>query len=367
MGSVIFCNIAWMKRYQGITEDDVPKDDGSRKGEAKAVMEAVNFFSYRGMCYGYVQQKGSRLYPERLDKAAAGADVLDDVTVVWVADGKEGRRIVGWYENAGMYRNVQTFEDGSRYYFAAKATDAYLIPVRKRDFPVPLASKEGKGKGMGQAGVWYADTVYAKEKYVPRVLEYLKKMKSDCRIAGFTKEEINQAADVSGVNIDNLIALAAAASDNGEQLYAVQLCNRALKSELVPGGFLRVFRAIGLEMMSCYDEAIEAYKDALEHFTQDEIEQKLDIDARFKLSRIYRLTGQNQPAMKVEEDIFDYFRQTNDTSGMADSLLEQMAISREEKDFEGMKKLLASFDELGTEHRADEAARYRSLLDRQEV
>ena len=106
--------------------------------------------------------------------------MLDDVTVVWVAKGEEGSRIVGWYEKAEMYRECQEFADRPCYYFITKAINAYLIPVKKRDFRMPRASQAGKGRGMGQSNVWYADSDYAKSEYIPQVLEYLKKIRKDC-------------------------------------------------------------------------------------------------------------------------------------------------------------------------------------------
>ena len=111
MATVIFCNIAWMEYYMGITDSDKPHNGGSWVGESNDAMESRNFQPYQDNCYGYVQQKGDTLKLERLDKTAAKADVLDDVTVVWVAKGEEGSRIVGWYEKAEMYRECQEFAD----------------------------------------------------------------------------------------------------------------------------------------------------------------------------------------------------------------------------------------------------------------
>ena len=181
MATVIFCNIAWMEYYMGITDSDKPHNGGSWVGESNDAMESRNFQPYQDdNCYGYVQQKGDTLKLERLDKTAAKADVLDDVTVVWVAKGEEGSRIVGWYEKAEMNRECQKIDDSSCYYFITKAINAYLIPVKKRDFRMPRASQAGKGRGMGQSNVWYADSDYAKSEYIPQVLEYLKKIRKDC-------------------------------------------------------------------------------------------------------------------------------------------------------------------------------------------
>ena len=362
MGAVVFCNIAWMKRYRGITDDDQPRNGGAFVKENNDAMESMNFLPYQDMCYGYVQQKGYKLCLERLDRTASRADVLDDVTVVWVATGDEGSRIIGWYENAKMYRNCQEFEDGSCYYFVTKVADAYRIPVKKRDFPVPRASQEGKGRGMGQSNVWYADSDFARGRYIPKVLDYLEEMRQECRIAGFTIEERKKKTSISNKTNEELLNMATDASDDGDVLEALQITNQVLFQEESPCGFIRVFRGLGLEAMYCYDDAIESYNDALEHFTEDEVENRLDVDAKEKLSRLYRLTGKNFLAWHMEEEIFSAYREEKNNAGMVGSLIEMMSIAAEEKDFGRMKKLIAAFDDIGTQFRADDVKYYREVL-----
>ena len=339
MGAVVFCNIAWMNRYTGITDTDQPRNGGSWVKENNDAMESLNFAAYKNMCYGYVEHRGYDLNLERLDKTAIKADVLDDVTVVWVATSEEGSRIVGWYEKAQMYRHPQELDDGSCYYFSASADNAYRIPVTKRTFPVPRATQEGKGRGMGQSNVWYADADYAKRVYIPKVMTYLDSIRKVCRITGFTPEESKKIADIPCENMEELMSMAATASDS-----------------------IRVFRGLGLEDMLCYDDAIEAYKDALVHFTDDEKERLLDVDAREKLSRLYRMTGKNFMAWHMEEEIFASYREDKNNAGMVESLLEMMSIASEEKDFDSIKKLIANFDDIGTKYRADDVEYYRNVL-----
>ena len=362
MGAIVFCNIAWMSRYQGINEFDQPRNGGSWVGENNDAMESLNFSVYQYNCYGYVQQKGYTLKLERLDKTAAKADVLDDVTVVWVATGDEGSRIVGWYEKAEMYRNCQEFDDGSCYYFVTKAENAYRIPMGKRDFPVPRASQEGKGRGMGQSNVWYADSDFAKGVYIPKVMAYLNSIRTICRITGFTSEERRKIAAIPHKDTEELLKLATDASNNGEILQALQITNQILAADKTADGFIRVFRGLGLEDMCCFDEAIEAYKDALEHFTDDEKDKWLDVDAKQKLSRLYRLTGKNFLAWHMEEDIFEAFKQNKDNGGMVDALLVMMAIAEDENDHGRLKKLIESFDAIGTKYCADDVEHYRKCL-----
>lgn len=315
MGAIIFCNIAWMNRYQGINEFDKPKNGGSWVEENNDAVEAYNFQPYENMCYGYVEHKGSALNLERLDKTSINADALEDVTVVWVATGEEGRRIVGWYEKAKMYRQLQELDNGSCYYFATKAINAYLIPVEKRDFSVPSASQEGKGRGMGQANVWYADSDFIQRKYIPKVTEYLDSIRTTCRITGAAPEESRTAIDISNESMN-------------------------------------------------YDKAIEAYKKALEYFTDDEQAERIAIKKR--LSCVYRMTGKNFLAWHMEEDIFEMFKEDKDKGGMADALLIMMDIAREENAADKLRELIDSFDAIGTEYCADDVEHYRSWLKEQE-
>ena len=43
MGAVVFCNIAWMKNYRGITDEDQPYNGGSFVKENNDAMEQINF------------------------------------------------------------------------------------------------------------------------------------------------------------------------------------------------------------------------------------------------------------------------------------------------------------------------------------
>ena len=158
MKKIVFCNIAWMKNYCGITEDDKPYNGGSYVEENGDAAESCNFLPNNHYCYGYFASKGQNLNLSRIDKTV-GKDVskIAGITVIWVAN----RKIVGWYENAEMYRKMQEFYDDvlgdSKVYwlynFKAHENDAYLLPVELGDFNIPSASVEGTGKGMGQANI----------------------------------------------------------------------------------------------------------------------------------------------------------------------------------------------------------------------
>ena len=47
---------------------------------------------------------------------------------------------------------------------------------------------------------------------------------------------------------------------------------------------------------------------------------------------------------------------------MVESLMQMMSIANEEKDFDRLKKLIATFDDIGTKYRADDVEYYRNVL-----
>ena len=89
MKKVVFCEIAWMKYYGGVSADDKPKNGGKHITEYETGGEVYNFAPYNHKCYGYVMHYGDELHIERYDKILKSFDEVRDMTVVWVAsDGK---------------------------------------------------------------------------------------------------------------------------------------------------------------------------------------------------------------------------------------------------------------------------------------
>lgn len=182
---IIFCNVTYLNNYIGITDDDMPNKGGAWVIKNKDAHEQWNFLNYDGYCYGFVQNKGDYYSIERIDKSAAKKDSLDEVTVVWCASNDEGETvIVGWYENATVYRSLQNsvctpIYGLERYYFAkAKADDCYLLPEEYRTFTIGRASVDGKGKGFGQQNYWFAESSYAREDLIPEVAKFIEAHKT---------------------------------------------------------------------------------------------------------------------------------------------------------------------------------------------
>lgn len=174
MNKILFFNIAWMDRYQG-NSDDKMQGGGKHIEKYGWGGEMFNFKPSKNKMYGYVQV-GGRINLNRLG-AKNSDEQIKGVTIIWVA--KEpfsgGNYIVGWYENATVYREVQEPNQNSNsnwnehdlgYFVKAKKADTKLLSRDERTVQVP----RGKG-GMGQRNIWYAEK---NADYVEEVLKYVK-------------------------------------------------------------------------------------------------------------------------------------------------------------------------------------------------
>lgn len=181
---IIFCNIASMQKYQGITDSDKPKYCGSYIMEDAAGADIFNFSEYNGKCYGYVQNEGDLILPDHLavnfELPAGQDDTIKGVLVVWCAfKDKNTAKIIGWYKNAVLHREEQyqpSFTNPEYeldYYFEADSKDCYLLSEKQRVFTIERASKAGKGKGFGRSDIWFADSPYAQSELIPQVVKYI--------------------------------------------------------------------------------------------------------------------------------------------------------------------------------------------------
>jgi 5-methylcytosine-specific restriction enzyme A len=173
--TILFCNIGWMKNYNGIDGDSIER--GGEYNAHSIGHEVCNFSNNAGKLYGYVQPTGSikieKIGASNLDEAAYG------VTVVWTAGPKEGGTVVvGWYKDATVFRDAQIIskpnaiqrKNGVKSYrITAPANSAVLLPVNKRELIIPRAVQGG----IGQSNVWYANKKESKE-IVTRVLQLIK-------------------------------------------------------------------------------------------------------------------------------------------------------------------------------------------------
>ena len=177
---IIFCNITYLRYYDGRTAGELTPVTGGRwVKENSDAHECWNFLNMDGKCYGFVQGLSDTMHIERLEGVSSASQNAEDVTVIWCAlrDGKTV--IIGWYEHATAYRSAMpcfiTPISGLErvYWFETDAENAYLLPENMRNYKIGRASIDGMGKGFGQYNYWFADSEYAKKEIVPKVLDYI--------------------------------------------------------------------------------------------------------------------------------------------------------------------------------------------------
>lgn len=365
MGKVIFCEITWMKDYAGITAEDQPKNGGSFVKENGEAGECKNFLPYNHRCYGYVQHNGSELNLARIEDVGSEAEKLEDVTVVWVARSTV-RKIVGWYEHATVYRFMQEFTNdvlGEQndslywwgYYCSTKEENAYLLPERDRCFTVPSASKTGAGKGMGQSMVWYADSVYAREEFLPKVMAYLALAKRRTAAIYWMPEELQQLPGIETEELGNMLERAADLFDAGEFYESLQYDN--LARQMNPCFEVLFMRGWALEGMLLYDEAIEEYKNALQE-KGARLAGEL-VECRLKLAYLYMMVHKNHLAWQIYEELL---QQRIDGEVKCDVLINMMHICVEDCSWDKLQDVLARYEKRKTDYRREDAENFRQIL-----
>jgi len=205
MDKMVFFNVAWMKRYQGLVRD-TPVNGGIYVEQYGFGGEIFNFQHFRDKMYGFVET--GRIPPRRINITKLGARRMDrsvsDVLVIWVARHPYTKKtlVVGWYENATVYKARQTPPANSHrkqpdgqyapYCVEAEKKNCLLIPEEMRDFQVLRAMELMKAKiapgnlrhagGIGQSNVYYAQDWYGNQ-VKPRVLEYVAMWKGQSHLS----------------------------------------------------------------------------------------------------------------------------------------------------------------------------------------
>jgi len=164
MGALFFCNIGWMNRYEGLKgRPDKIVGGGSWVTKNNEGGEVCNFLTADdGNVYGHVETIKKKLDRNiHIESVGGTGDRVCGVDVVWTAtdpDGK-GRRVVGWYKNATIFRERQKFirppskqhakDQLTNYRISAQAKDVFRIDLDKRKLIM------GRGTGwMGHTPWW---------------------------------------------------------------------------------------------------------------------------------------------------------------------------------------------------------------------
>ena len=95
---LIFFNIGWMDKYDGIHGDSIER--GGKYNQHSIGHEVCNFTDNMGTLYGYVQPVGDTIKIEKLG-ASIKDQKIDGVTVIWTAGPESGgTAVIGWYKTA---------------------------------------------------------------------------------------------------------------------------------------------------------------------------------------------------------------------------------------------------------------------------
>ena len=168
---LLFCNIGWMSRYEGLRgKPDKIVGGGAYVDEHESGGEVCNFLSADdGRVYGHVESMQARGDTEidrqiAIEVLGARGDRATGVDVVWTATHPEerGRRVVGWYREATVFRERQFFarlpsrqhrrDQLQSYRIAAPAESVRRLELDERLDP---ALRMPRGRGwLGQTAWW---------------------------------------------------------------------------------------------------------------------------------------------------------------------------------------------------------------------
>jgi hypothetical protein len=166
---ILVCNMGWMARYQGLEgQPDNIVGGGKWVMENKRGHETCNFLATpSGDVFGHFETiKGEIDRAVSIEKLGATDDAkhIDHIDVVWVATNPngEGRRVVGYYCDATVYRRRQKHGKLPTKQHRVDQVDSYMVMARAANMRC-LALEErtialGRPPGwIGQANWWFPE------------------------------------------------------------------------------------------------------------------------------------------------------------------------------------------------------------------
>ena len=181
---LFYCRVGWMNAYMG-SRDEKPQNGGAYNKD-NIGYEVHNYLGVNGKYYGFVEAGiNNSIHIDRLG-ATKKDECIDDILVVWVASHpkKKGQYIVGWYEDALVYRNLQKVPDDIMDSRSLKSHDVYNIYAEKVTL-LDVSERNYQLEGMGQSNIWYGN-----DKTDTAVYDYIKnkKLGIDNRINSIEKD-----------------------------------------------------------------------------------------------------------------------------------------------------------------------------------
>lgn len=267
---ILFVKIPWMKYYTG--EGD----------EEKTVPDCGYIFQYvNGFYYGY-EPNIEKIVSVLEDEKDQEAESISGVTIVWVAENREGKdKIIGWYKEAMVYKQLQEqlTQDSERpvfkYIVKAPAQKAILLPVESRLMDVDL---EGQDICLGESTKVLKDISMYIHNYQGEQMNYIFDLKDVKKPSTLYYDEI----EMYFAKADEFLA---------KNLYgkAVRIFNKIIaeEPELTFGYECKGNIFLSLKM---YDEALEVYEHLLT------LDQEND-ETLYCLGLIYGLLEQDEKCL----------------------------------------------------------------------
>ena len=355
--NILFCNIGWSKEYHGSDDDDVLIGGGSYVDTNKDGGEAYNFCHFNRNYYGYVYPNGD-ISIERIGNVSKKSPYIKDVLVVWMATKPKetGTYIIGWYKQATVYREMQYYnarEYGENYAYHAicSVDNGLLLPVQERTFLVPNAIEAGKGKGKGRSNIWYADSLYAQNEIIPKVLEYIEGYMGESADRIYTKEELTFKTNTMLPSATIYFDAAKKYIDQGQFYTALTYFNAAKAMESTAD----ISIAIGelLIDMGYIDEAKAEYEQKIA-----DGEQNCTIEINYCLARIYMLLSIWERALEkydwLQKELRKFTGELLDPFDQNGMILDSLLLASFCCDELGLRLKAKSYDNIALQYTDDE-------------
>jgi len=166
MKKILMCRIAWMKFYKGRANIDIPRSGSKFVRENKTGEEIYNFKNVGGKVYAYfpniTNTEIGNLGANKSD------EFVDNVLVVMCAKHpvEGGIRVVGWYNNAKVYRSWKQ-RNGHYHHAVVDYKNTTLISEDDRIFRVP--------ETFGRNALYYIANHSKQKKLLHNLEVYIKK------------------------------------------------------------------------------------------------------------------------------------------------------------------------------------------------
>ncbi len=165
---LFYCRVGWMNAYRG-NADEKPQNGGAYNKD-NIGHEVHNYLGVDGKYYGFVEAGvNNSIHVDRLG-AGKKDEYTEGILVVWVAShpNKKGQYIVGWYENATVYKDLQNVPDNIMESRTLKTHSFYNIYSEKVTL-LDVSERTYLLEGMGHSNIWYGN-----EETDLRVYDYIK-------------------------------------------------------------------------------------------------------------------------------------------------------------------------------------------------